>query len=39
VIPAGQHAKQNAAEAVNELKTQGLEFHTANAAFKVATCR
>jgi hypothetical protein len=33
VIPAGQHAKQNAAEAVNELKTQGLEFHTANAAF------
>src|SRR5262245_14222219 len=34
VIPAGQHAKQNAAEAVNELKTQGLEFHTANASFK-----
>jgi len=35
VIPANQHAKENAAEAVNELKTQGLEFHTANAAFKV----
>ncbi|HEY7286088.1 MAG TPA: M14 family zinc carboxypeptidase, partial [Vicinamibacterales bacterium] len=34
VIPAGQHAKQNAAEAVNELKTQGLEFHTANSSFK-----
>jgi hypothetical protein len=34
VIPANQHAKQNAAEAVNELKTQGLEFHRANAAFK-----
>src|SRR5205085_9605076 len=33
VIPAGQHAIQNAAEAVNELKTQGLEFHVANAAF------
>ena len=30
VIPANQHARQNAAEAVNELKTQGLEFHTAN---------
>jgi hypothetical protein len=34
VIPANQHAKQNAAEAVNELKTQGLEFHTATSAFK-----
>ncbi|MGH9884890.1 MAG: M14 family zinc carboxypeptidase, partial [bacterium] len=34
VIPANQHARQNAAEAVNELKTQGLEFHTANASFK-----
>jgi len=33
VIPAGQHARENAAEAVNELKTQGLEFHTANASF------
>ena len=34
VIPANQHARQNAAEAVNELKTQGLEFHTANSSFK-----
>jgi hypothetical protein len=34
VIPANQHAKQNAAEAVNELKTQGLEFYTATSAFK-----
>jgi hypothetical protein len=33
VIPANQHARENAAEAVNELKTQGLEFHTANASF------
>jgi hypothetical protein len=33
VIPAGQHAKQNAAEAVNELLAQGLEFHRANASF------
>lgn len=31
VIPAGQHSKANAAEAVNELIDQGLEFHTANA--------
>jgi hypothetical protein len=35
VIPANQHARENAAEAVNELKTQGLEFHTATSAFKV----
>ncbi len=34
VIPAGQHAKQNAAEAVNELLAQGLEFHRAGSAFK-----
>jgi len=34
VIPANQHGKENAAEAVNELKTQGLEFHTANSSFK-----
>ena len=32
VIPANQHARENVAEAVNELKTQGLEFHTATAA-------
>ncbi|HEX4684570.1 MAG TPA: M14 family zinc carboxypeptidase, partial [Gemmatimonadaceae bacterium] len=35
VIPANQHARENAAEAVNELKLQGLEFHTATSAFKV----
>jgi hypothetical protein len=34
VIPANQQAKQNAAEAVNDLKTQGLEFHAASSAFK-----
>jgi hypothetical protein len=33
VIPAAQHARQNAAEAVNELKTQGLEFHVASSSF------
>src|SRR5665213_2522344 len=33
VIPAGQHARENAAEAVNELKTQGLEFHVASTSF------
>ncbi len=36
VIPAGQHARQNAAEAVNDLRAQGLEFHRATAAFTVA---
>ncbi|HET9425584.1 MAG TPA: hypothetical protein VFO55_09445, partial [Gemmatimonadaceae bacterium] len=35
VIPAGQRARANVAEAVNELRTQGLEFHTANADFTV----
>ncbi len=30
VIPASQHSKANAAEAVNELVDQGLEFHVAN---------
>jgi len=34
VIPANQHARENAAEAVNELKTQGLEFYTATSPFK-----
>src|SRR4029077_11628888 len=37
VIPANQHARENAAEAVNELKTQGLEFQTANSSFKVGS--
>jgi hypothetical protein len=35
VIPAQQHAKANAAEAVNDLRRQGLEFHTAASAFKL----
>jgi hypothetical protein len=33
VIPATQHSKANAAEAVNELLDQGLEFHVADADF------
>src|SRR5688572_29112697 len=33
-IPAGQYRKANAAEAINDLRTQGLEVHTANAGFK-----
>jgi hypothetical protein len=37
VIPASQHAKANAAEAVNELLDQGLEFHVANADGKFGT--
>ncbi len=37
VIPASQHAKANAAEAVNELIDQGLEFHVANSDMKVGT--
>ena len=35
VIPAGQRAKANVAESVNELMVQGLEFHTANADFTI----
>jgi len=35
VIPAGQRRKADAADAVNELLDQGLEFHTATSAFKV----
>ena len=34
MIPAAQKRKADAAEAVNELRRQGLEFHTASAAFK-----
>ena len=37
VMPAGQHAKANAAEAVNDLRRQGLEFHTATAPFRAGT--
>ena len=33
VIPASQQSKANAAEAVNGLIAQGVEFHTATAAF------
>lgn len=33
VIPAGQYASANAAEAVNDLRTQGLEFQRATTAF------
>jgi hypothetical protein len=33
VIPANQHARENAAEAVNELETQGLEFQRATSSF------
>ena len=34
MIPAGQRRKADAADAVNELRRQGLEVHRANAAFK-----
>jgi hypothetical protein len=34
VIPALQRRKAEVADAVNSLRTQGLEFHTANAPFK-----
>jgi hypothetical protein len=34
VIPAAQRRKADAADAVNELLDQGLEFHTATSAFK-----
>ncbi len=34
VIPAAQHKKADAADAVNDLLTQGLEFHRATSAFK-----
>src|SRR5690349_9165863 len=35
VIPASQHAKENAAEAVNDLRRQGLEFDVATSAASV----
>ena len=34
VIPAGQRRKEDAADMVNDLRRQGVEVHTANAAFK-----
>jgi hypothetical protein len=37
VIPAGQRRKQDAADAVNELRRQGLEVHRASSAFKAGT--
>ncbi len=39
VIPANQHARENAAEAVNELKTQGLEFHVGTSSFNAGKVR
>ena len=37
IIPAGQRRKQDAADAVNELRRQGLEVHRATNAFKACT--
>jgi hypothetical protein len=37
VIPAAQRKKADAAEAVNDLRRQGLEFHKATAAFKAGS--
>jgi hypothetical protein len=37
VIPATQRRKADAADAVNELRRQGLEIHTANAPFKAGS--
>jgi hypothetical protein len=34
VIPAHQYTKANAAEAVNDLRRQGLEFHVATGSFR-----
>jgi hypothetical protein len=34
VVPAAQRRKANAAEAINELRRQGLEVHTATSAFQ-----
>ena len=35
VVPAKQRRKADAADLVNELRRQGVEVHTANAAFKI----
>jgi hypothetical protein len=37
VIPAGQRRKGEVADVVNALRTQGVELHTAGAAFKAGT--
>ncbi len=37
VIPAGQTRKANAADAINDLRRQGLEIHTATSGFKAGT--
>ena len=37
VIPAAQYRKADAADAVNELRRQGLEIHTAESAVKVGS--
>jgi hypothetical protein len=39
VIPAGQRRKADAADAINELRRQGLEVHTAGAAFDAGDLR
>ncbi len=35
VIPAGQHAPSNTADAVNDLRRQGVEFNTATTEFRL----
>ncbi len=37
VLPADQRRKAEVASVVNDLREQGLEFHTANSAFKAGT--
>lgn len=37
VIPAAQRRKAEVASAVNDLREQGVEFHTANSAFKAGS--
>ncbi|MDQ3948862.1 MAG: hypothetical protein M3282_00815, partial [Gemmatimonadota bacterium] len=37
VIPAGQRRKADAADAVNELRRQGVEVHTATSSFRAGT--
>src|SRR5271157_3260312 len=37
LIPAGQRRKADAADMVNDLRTQGVEVHRASAAFKAGT--
>ncbi len=37
VIPVAQHRKADAAQAVNDLRAQGLEFHVATSGFRAGT--